>query len=213
MAFIDVVFPEDISWGSAGGPEFRTTIVELWSGHEQRNRDWLYPRNRYNVRYGIKDWADLQVVYDFFWAMGGRANSFWFRDRFDWWSGVATVDDTSNVQYTDQSLGIPSASTQQLVKNYTQGSSTLIRDITKPVSGTVRVGWSGVERTQGVDWNVNTATGIISFLSSPAPAANVTAGYEFMVPVRFAEDYFSATWINPGLMDSDIFLVEVRDLV
>ena len=211
MAFINALFPTDISWGSAGGPEFRTTIVELWSGHEQRNRDWTYPRHKYNIRYGMKDWADVQIVLDFFFAMGGRVNAFWFQDRFDWWSGASTADGLSNVQYTDVTLGAPGAATQQLAKIYEQGASSITRDITKPVAGTVRVGWSGAEKAEGVDWSIDTDTGVITYLGGD-PGVSVSAGFEFYVPCRFQEDYFAPTWINPGIMDSDVFLVEVRDL-
>ena len=211
MAFINVVFPEDISWGSAGGPEFRTTVVELWSGHEQRNQDWSLPRHKYNIKYGIKDFQDVQTVLDFFWAMGGRAHSFWFRDRFDWWSGQATADDTSNVDWQDVSLGAPGAATQQLAKKYTSGSTTFTRDIVKPKAGTVRVGWSGAEKATPADWTVDTDTGILTYAAGD-PGVSVSAGFEFYVPVRFAEDYFAPVWVNPGLMDSDIFLIEVRDL-
>ena len=209
MAFVDIRFPEDISYGSSGGPEFRTTVVELWSGHEQRNMDWPYPRHKYNIKYGLKQWSDVQTVLDFFWAMGGRAHSFRFRDRFDWWSGASAVGDTSNVQYTDVSLGAPGAATQQLVKTYTQGAVTLSRTIINPISGTVKVGWSGSERTEGVDWSVDTSTGIITYLAGD-PGVITSAGFEFDVRVRFAEDYFAPMWANLGVMDSDIMLVEVR---
>ena len=40
MAFHEVRFPDDISRGARGGPERRTQIVELASGHEERNASW-----------------------------------------------------------------------------------------------------------------------------------------------------------------------------
>lgn len=209
MAYVDVRFPEDISYGSSGGPEFRTTVVELWSGHEQRNMDWSYPRHKYNIKYGLKEWADVQTVLDFFWAMGGRAHSFRFRDRFDWWSGPSGVSGASNVQWTDQNLGAPGAATQQLAKKYTQGAVTLTRTIINPISGTVKVGWSGAEKSEGPDWTMDYDTGIITYVSGD-PGVAVSSGFEFDVRVRFMEDYFPTTWVNLGVMDSDVFLVEVR---
>ena len=209
MAFVDVRFPEDISYGSAGGPEFRTTVIELWSGHEQRNIDWQVPRLKYNIKYGLKTHADVVTVLDFFYAMQGRAHSFRFRDRFDWWSGQSVAGDTSNVNWTDVNLGAPGAATQQLVKTYTQGAVTLNRTIERPISGTVRAGWSGLERTQGVDWTVDTSTGILTYLAGD-PGVAVSAGFEFDVVVRFDMDYFAPVWANLGVMDSDVMLVEVR---
>ena len=40
MSFAEVRFPDDISYGSSGGPEYSTDIVETQSGHEQRNANW-----------------------------------------------------------------------------------------------------------------------------------------------------------------------------
>ena len=209
MAFVDVRFPEDISFGSSGGPEYRTTVIELWSGHEQRNAVFSYPRHKYNVKYGIKSHADVVQVLDFFHAMAGRLHSFRFRDRFDWWSGQSVTGDTSSVDWTDVNLGAPGAATQQLTKKYTQGAVTLTRTINRPVSGTVRVGWSGLERTQGVDWTVDTSTGILTY-SGGDPGTAVSAGFEFDVVCRFEQDYFAPMWADLGVMDSDIMLVEVR---
>ena len=40
MAFIETRFPADISFGSAGGPEYSTDIVVTQGGYEQRNINW-----------------------------------------------------------------------------------------------------------------------------------------------------------------------------
>ncbi len=37
MSFHDILFPTAISRGSTGGPERRTDVVVLGSGHEERN--------------------------------------------------------------------------------------------------------------------------------------------------------------------------------
>ena len=49
MAFIEVRFPTDIAYGSAGGPEYSTDIVITQGGYEQRNVNWSQARARYNV--------------------------------------------------------------------------------------------------------------------------------------------------------------------
>lgn len=54
MAFIETRFPDDISYGSGGGPEYLTDIVITESGHEKRNIGWAAPRGRYNVAHGVK---------------------------------------------------------------------------------------------------------------------------------------------------------------
>ena len=36
MAFHEIRFPDNISWGARGGPERRTQVVELASGDEEQ---------------------------------------------------------------------------------------------------------------------------------------------------------------------------------
>jgi uncharacterized protein (TIGR02217 family) len=37
-----------------GGPERRTEIVALVSGHEERNSPWADSRRRYDISYGVR---------------------------------------------------------------------------------------------------------------------------------------------------------------
>ena len=75
-----------------------------------------------------------------------------------------------------------------LIKRYASGGAWVDRPIVKPVAGTVRVAVGGVEKTSGVDFTVDTTTGLITFASAPALGAAVTAGFEFDAPVRFDVD-------------------------
>ncbi|WP_081173331.1 DUF2460 domain-containing protein [Rhizobium rhizosphaerae] len=49
MTFHDIRFPADISLGASGGPERKTDIVALASGHKQRNAPWVNSRRRYDA--------------------------------------------------------------------------------------------------------------------------------------------------------------------
>jgi uncharacterized protein (TIGR02217 family) len=40
MAFHEIRFPANLSFGALGGPERRTEIVTLANGHEERNTPW-----------------------------------------------------------------------------------------------------------------------------------------------------------------------------
>ena len=62
MSFHPVLFPVDISYGSAGGPQFSTDVVETISGFEQRNVNWSQARLRYNVAYGVRSAAQLETL-------------------------------------------------------------------------------------------------------------------------------------------------------
>ena len=81
--------------------------------------------------------------------------------------------------------------TIQLVKEYPSGSVIEVRTITKPVAGTVKVYLDGVEQLSG--WSVDTTTGLVTFGTPPALGVEVTADFEFDVPVRFDTDHMAVT--------------------
>lgn len=198
MAFIEVRFPTDISYGSSGGPAYSTDVVALASGHEQRNANWAQARARYNVAHGVKTQAQLDALIAFFRARRGRADGFRFKDWTDY-------------KATGQAIGTGngSATTFQLVKTYTSGGATETRSVTKPVTGSVAVYLNGVP--QGSGWSVNTVTGVVTFTAAPGNGVAVTADFDFDVPVRFDTDRLSASLDNYGTHSwSDIPLVEVR---
>ncbi len=61
----------------------------------------------------------------------------------------------------------------------------------KPVAGTVRIYLDGVEVLFG--WSVDVTTGIVAFITPPAQDVDLTADFEFDVPVRFDTDHMSVT--------------------
>lgn len=198
MAFIETRFPTDISFGSAGGPEYSTDIVITQGGHEQRNINWSSARARYNVAYGVRTQQQLDALITFFRARKGRADGFRFKDWTDY-------------QATGQIIGIGNGSTTQfqLVKTYINGSVTETRPITKPVSGSVSIYLNGVLQSTG--YSVSTLTGLITFSSAPGSGVSITANFDFDVPVRFDTDRLSASLDSYGISSvNDIPLVEVR---
>jgi uncharacterized protein (TIGR02217 family) len=77
----------------------------------------------------------------------------------------------------------------QLVKSYPSGSVVEVRTISKPVTGTVRIYKDGIEQLSG--WMANITTGLITFNTPPALGVEVTADFEFDVPVRFDTDHMA----------------------
>ncbi|MBN8531720.1 MAG: DUF2460 domain-containing protein [Alphaproteobacteria bacterium] len=198
MAFVEVRFPADISYGSSGGPGYATDIVETVAGHEQRNANWAAARARYNVAHGVRTQEQLDELIAFFRARRGRAHGFRFKDWTDF-KGIAQLIGTGNGSQT----------AFQLVKVYTSGGETETRVIAKPVAGTLAVYKDGV--LQGDGYSVNTVTGIITFSVAPANGVAVSADFEFDVPVRFDTDRLSASLEAYGVHAwSDIPLVELR---
>ena len=77
------------------------------------------------------------------------------------------------------------------------------------MAGTIRVAVNGVEQMSG--W-LHLGGGVITFVAAPASGAILTAGFEFDVPVRFAEDVLEVNRATfaAGEMPS-VPLVEIRE--
>jgi len=183
-AFHEVRFPLRLSLNASGGPVRRTDIVNLSNGRETRNRRWAGSRRAYDPGSGIRSLADLYAVVDFFEARGGSLHGFRFRDPLDWTSGRYGEPVTA----TDQAIGTGDGETAQfrLAKTYGDAEGSWVREIAKPVAGTVTVAVDGVAQAAEA-FSCDVATGIVTFAGGhvPGEGAIVTAGYEFDVPVRF----------------------------
>ena len=189
MAFHEIRFPDNISRGARGGPERRTQVVELASGHEERNASWANSRRRYDVAYGIRRADDLAAVVAFFEARNARLYGFRYKD----WADYKSSQPSQAVSATDQQIGIGTGSltTFQLTKRYTSGAQTWVRTIAKPVTGTVRVALGTVEQISG--WTLDATTGVVTFTTAPGNGVIIRAGFEFDVPVRFDSDSLDVT--------------------
>lgn len=208
MSFVDVRFPTDISYGSAGGPNYNTSVVVIKSGKEKRNVNWNYPRIEFDVSYGVKDYDDLEDLIAFFHIVQGKGRTFRFKDHSDYKS-CKTANTPS---FDDQVIGTGDGSTTQfqLYKSYSfGGSARQSRKITKPVSGTVLVGIDGTEQTSG--WSVDHSTGIITFDSAPSDGAQITAGYEFDMEARFDTDSLSNDLESYRIGSTNVPVIEVKD--
>jgi uncharacterized protein (TIGR02217 family) len=167
MPFIETPrFPETISFGVTGGPEFVTNVVIVDSGYEYRNQRRSLELNKWDVANAARLPAMWEPLKHFFRIAAGRANAFRFKDWMDY---SATSSEGVFTMLT--------STTFQMWKRYTAGASTYDRKIQKPVSGTITV-------TGGTGAVVDTTTGIVT-VSSGTPTA--WAG-EFDVPCRFDTD-------------------------
>ncbi len=186
--FHDIRFPLDVALGSRGGPERKTDIVMLGSGREHRNARWAHSRRRYDAGYGVKTFDALASVLAFFEERRGRLHGFRWHDRLD----GKSCPPSAAPRATDQRIGTGDGTLLvfQLAKTYGGAHAPYVRDIVKPVAGSVRVALAGVEQAEGIAFTCDTATGSIVFANGrpPATGAAVTAGFSFDVPVRFDTD-------------------------
>lgn len=207
--FHDVTFPRDIALNASGGPHRNTEIVVMGSGHEQRNQRWSQSLRRFDAGYGVKGLNELHKVIAFFEARRGPMFGFRFRDPMDWKSCLPL----SQVSADDQLLGVGNG--QQtlfpMTKAYGQDAQPYLREITKPVSGSVMVSVDGSVQTETVDYSVEYNRGEISFNSAPETGKQITCGFEFDTPVRFEADQLTINLaaFSAGEVPS-IPLVEIR---
>ena len=184
--FHEILFPLDIALGSRGGPERRTDVVTLGSNREKRNARWARSRRRWEAGYGVKSFADLAEIVEFFEERRGRLYGFRWRDRADHSSGPPGRAPAP----TDQTLGQGDGArkTFQLAKTYGGNFAPYAREITKPLFGSVRVAVAGVELDLA-QFAVDETSGLVTLVTAPAAGAAVTAGFLFDTPARFDTDY------------------------
>jgi uncharacterized protein (TIGR02217 family) len=185
--FHEVRLPLRLSLGASGGPGRRTDIVALSNGGETRNARWADARRRYDVGTGLRGLDDLYRLIEFFEARRGQLYGFRFRDPVDNHSGVHGAAVTAIDQLIGEGDG---ARTQfELTKTYADPGGATTRRIEKPVEGSVLVAVDGAPLAPA-DFSVDAAAGLITIDPGavPAPGAQVTAGFEFDIPVRFDTD-------------------------
>lgn len=184
MAFHEVRLPARLAFGSSGGVERRTEVVQLASGFERRSTPWAGSRRRYLIGAGVRALADLAELTAFFEARRGRLFGFRFRDFADFRSCAPNAQPMPLDQALGEGDGVRTRFS--LVKAY----GDYLRPIAKPVAGTVRAAVAGVETTA---FTADPATGEVVFDAPPPDGATVTAGFEFDTPVRFDTDRLDLT--------------------
>jgi uncharacterized protein (TIGR02217 family) len=186
MAFHEIRFPANLSFGSVGGPERRTEIVTLANGFEERNTPWAHSRRRYDAGVGLRSLNDVETLIAFFEARTGQLHGFRWKD----WSDYKSCAPLSTPGPLDQPIGSGDGvrTVFQLQKTYVSGLQSYTRPIRKPVAGSVTVAVSEDPRVEGLEFTVNAETGEVTFTLPPDLGTRVSAGFEFDVPVRFDTD-------------------------
>jgi uncharacterized protein (TIGR02217 family) len=183
QAFDDISYPLALGLDAAIAAEFSTSVAVTASGFERRSSLWADARLRFDVGPGIRSEAELGVLIAFFRARRGAARGFRLRDPSDFSSNAMTGAPTAG----DQLLGLGDGARASfaLVTHYGEIGAQQTRRITRPRFDTLLVSVGGVVTADG--WTLE-ELGVITFETAPAAGAEVRAGFEFDVPVRFAED-------------------------
>lgn len=182
-------FDADISFGSKGGPGFKTNVFVGESPAETRTQNWTYSRGRWELSQEVRDLADMDVIRSFFYNAYGKARGFRFKD----WSDYTL---------TDEVIGTGDGSNRvfNITKEYGSGTYLYTRRIFKPVSGTLSVKVNGSTVSDST-YTVNYTTGIITFNvpNTPPNGHDVAVTCEFDVPVRFDTDKMPVNYTGFGL--------------
>lgn len=205
MAFHDVRLPDDIERGAQGGPRFKTTVLTLSSGFEQRNIDWQLTRSAWDISYGVDSKVNFTRLIDFFFSRQGRAHSFRFKDWTDF-------------ELPRQLIGLTDGSTTdfQVFKRYSSGGLNFDRNLEKIVLDSESVWVDNVQIFEGVggdQYELDDLTGILTIgtVLASQSSTDIEILCEFDVPVRFdtdALDINALTFQAGSLPQLDI--IEVR---
>lgn len=209
MGFHEVRFPTNLSFGSVGGPERRTEVVTLANGFEERNTPWAHSRRRYDAGVGLRALDDIETLIAFFEARQGQLFGFRWKDWSDYKSCIASAD----IGFENQviALGDGVQVSFPLAKTYASGGVSYTRPITKPVLGTVQVGVARTQMVETVHYTLNYVTGVLTFDHPPEEGVEISAGFEFDVPVRFDSERIQTSVASFQAGDvPDVPVVEVR---
>ena len=208
--FHNIRLPEHIERGAEGGPRFKTSVIILSSGKEQRNIEWQRARGEWDIGYSVQSQEQYLEILQFFYNRRGRAYGFRFKD---WSDFKATNSPIGEIEVTavDGVTGEKTYATRNfnLVKRYEDFGEPYDRPITKPVDGTCIVKVNNVI----VAATVNYGTGLVTIPASQTynDGDVVTASFEFDVPVRFDVDNLDVTleWIEMADI-TGITIVELK---
>lgn len=205
QAFDDVPYPLALGRDAGVSAEFSTSVATTASGHERRGSHWNDARLHFDVGPGIRSEAELGTLIAFFRARRGAARGFRLRDPFDFSSHAMT----GAPEASDQPIGVGDGLTARfrLCKRY-DGPEPQVRPITRPVAESVIVALDG---TPAGGWTLEPG-GWIAFDEAPGEGVEVTAGFLFDVPVRFASDRLDVTGAAFAAGEApSVPLVEIRE--
>lgn len=123
--FIDIKFPDSVSYTSIGGPQFSTKITSLRTGGEIRSPQWETSKSKYVINQVFKTKEQIDEIVAIFYIVKGKAYSFRFKD---WMDFSATKQKISKVVTSTETENI-----LQIEKSYEFNNNTISRKITKIV--------------------------------------------------------------------------------
>jgi uncharacterized protein (TIGR02217 family) len=216
--FLDIPLPDEIpGYPCVSAPRFSNQLVEVASGDESANMLWENAKQVFRLPEAIRDHETYEALKEHWYVMGGTAYLFPFRDPLDFASVRLECANTEpTISRTDQLLGVGDGveTDFQLIKNYTRGGRTYVREIQLPMEDSVLIGLNGIapDVAPGGPYAVTVTRqgGNVNIVPPPPMGVEVTAGYYFEVPVRFESDtqFEGIVFAYQGTKFADLVLIE-----
>ena len=178
MTFFEQRLDSKITRGATGGPTVPGRVkTYLADGSLQQNFISTMALHKYDVSHGVRSRAEFQVVIDLWYVvMFTPYTGFRFKD---WRDYVATQ---ANSRAT-----MTGAATAQLQRVHSFGGIVVLRDIKKPVTGTVVLYRTRASIVSVATATIDYTTGIAT-ITGHAGGDTYTWTGEFDVPVTFTDD-------------------------
>jgi uncharacterized protein (TIGR02217 family) len=182
-------FPDlrGLSWDYTLTPTFSTGVQQATSGREVRAAFWSAPLWKISLSYEFlhddprhvdqNGNSELQQLVGFFLARQGQFDSFLID-----LAQLTRKPLDSTVSGQPIGLGDGSITSFQLVRNL----GGYLEQVQNPAGQSAIVYVAGVRKIQGTDYTIS--NGLVSFASAPATGVAITADFQWLWRVRFAQD-------------------------
>ncbi len=204
----------DESYGTVASYTYRTSIITLGDGTEQRNIEWRYPLGKFNLSKAHLCQDLLDYFLSFHSTMKGQKEVFRFRDYNDYETTGDPLYSGLN-SYTQGVLNpAPDGSRKefQLCKAYNLEGLNVFRIITRVDSVNCEVFING--NSQLV--TIYPSLGKVVFLTAPQTNDILTWEGIFDIPVRFEQDNINYRLIGNNQFENfysieELSLIEIRE--
>ena len=185
----DILLPDlrGLSWDYTLTPTFSTGVQQATSGREVRTAFWSAPIWKISLTYEFlhddsqhvdqNGYSELQQLVGFFLARQGSFDSFLID-----LAQLTRKPEDSTVSGQPIGTGDGGTTSFQLVRNI----GGYLEQVQNPAGQSATTYVAGVKKAQGVDYTIS--NGVVSFAVAPATGAAVTADFQWLWRVRFAQD-------------------------
>ena len=194
MTFYNVNLPNYLSSGSTATPTSLVDVARGPAGDEKRRSRRSRILYQFDIGQNIRKHSQMYELVQLFHLMNGRQHSFAIKNELD----HKSCDPDSDVAVSDAAIGTGDGVTAQfqLRKQYSMtlnDGSTIItahRNVYVIVRNTLLVAVASVLKTETTHYIVDYDNGTITFTAGNIPSAGqaITAGFQFLVKVRFANN-------------------------